>query len=110
MTEHRKPIAVGDMVHEFAQGFFGRDSYNCMQVVETGPDWILVQSAEGENERVEGFDRLIKFMELRDFQAREGCPYDQRNVNWNEDGWCHFKSAVQLTEGGPPLLPPKIPW
>ena len=112
MTGQRKPLAVGDMVHGFCQGFFGRDHYDCMQIVETGPDWVLLISAGLEyggprTSRLEGFQALSGLMKLRDTQAEEGCEYDRALDNWGDGEGCHFRGAVQLTENGPYILPSK---
>jgi hypothetical protein len=118
--EQRKPLAVGDMVHGFCQGFFGRDHYDCMQIVETGPDWVLLQAVRKDgglhtyeiegfssvhNTRVEGFSDLVRLMELRDVQAEKGCEYDANLDNWGEGDGCHFRGAVRLTKNGPFIIP-----
>jgi hypothetical protein len=112
-SEQRKPLAVGDMVHGFCQGFFGRDHYDCMQIIETGPDWVLLQSAGVEDSvhsmRLDGFQRLIDLMDLRDMQAEKGCEYDANLDNWGDGEGCHFKDAVKLTENGPYVRPTTKP-
>ena len=41
---------VGDIVHGFAQGAFGRDSYDCRRVEAIGSDWIVTRNSQGEAE------------------------------------------------------------
>ncbi|MEU9921903.1 hypothetical protein AB0H51_11500 [Streptomyces griseoluteus] len=39
----RRPLAVGDVVHGFAYGAFGRDHYDCARIEAVGPDWIVAR-------------------------------------------------------------------
>ena len=41
---------VGAVVHGFASGSFGRDSYACRQVEAVGRDWIVTRNQRGEVE------------------------------------------------------------
>jgi hypothetical protein len=108
---HRRPLAVGDMTHEFAYGFFGRDHYDCMQVVETGPDWVLLRSAgKGKDSytvRIEGFEQLVKLMKVRDEQIEEGCTKANNYLRYQDGDGCDFQNSVQLTESGPFVSPPR---
>lgn len=36
-------VAVGDIIHGFAGGRFGRDSYGCKRVEAVGPDWVVAR-------------------------------------------------------------------
>jgi hypothetical protein len=38
-----RPLAVGDVIHGFAHGAFGRDHYHCVRVEAVGPDWIVAR-------------------------------------------------------------------
>jgi hypothetical protein len=38
---------VGEVVHGFAGGAFGRDSYDCRRVEAVGHDWIVTRNARG---------------------------------------------------------------
>lgn len=40
-------FVVGDIIHGFAGGAFGRDSYECRRVEHVGPDYIVTRSDEG---------------------------------------------------------------
>lgn len=35
-------LRVGDVLHGFCYGYFGRDSYGEKTVIAIGPDWVLV--------------------------------------------------------------------
>ncbi|MEV8042430.1 hypothetical protein AB0P02_01115 [Streptomyces griseoluteus] len=39
----RRPLAVGDVIHGFAYGAFGRDHYDCVRIEAVGPDWIVAR-------------------------------------------------------------------
>ena len=41
-----RPLAVGDVLHGFCEGVFGRDHYNCTRIEAVGPDWIVTRSLE----------------------------------------------------------------
>ena len=41
------PLAVGDVIHGFANGAFGRDSYDCKKIEAVGRDWIVCRDDEG---------------------------------------------------------------
>jgi hypothetical protein len=42
-----RPLAVGDVIHGFAYGAFGRDHYNCVRIEAAGPDWIVAREDHG---------------------------------------------------------------
>jgi hypothetical protein len=43
-----KPLAVGDIIHGFAYGVFGRDHYDCVRIEAVGPDWIVARNPHDE--------------------------------------------------------------
>jgi hypothetical protein len=43
-----KPLAVGDVIHGFAYGTFGRDHFHCVKVEAVGPDWIVARHPDSE--------------------------------------------------------------
>lgn len=88
MSEQRKPLCVGDVIHGFAQGAFGRDHYDCTRIEATGPDWIVARDADGDLSFASGKDRLLKLMWLRD---EDPCI---------EEGGCRLAGKVQLTQSG----------
>lgn len=44
---NREPLKIGDVIHGFAQGGFGRDHYDCVKVEAAGSDWIVARAADG---------------------------------------------------------------
>jgi hypothetical protein len=46
--------AVGDVLHGFCGGAFGRDSYDCRLVEATGHDWIVTRNSRREVELCTG--------------------------------------------------------
>jgi hypothetical protein len=46
--------AVGEPIHGFAGGAFGRDSYGCRRVEAVGWDWIVTRDESGEPEFASG--------------------------------------------------------
>lgn len=47
MPDPRRPLDIGDVIHGFANGVFGRDHYTCVKIVAVGPDWITCQGTDG---------------------------------------------------------------
>lgn len=45
---------IGDQIHGFAGGAFGRDSYDCRIVEAVGTDWAVTRNTNGEPEMVSG--------------------------------------------------------
>lgn len=48
MTQPRRPLAVGDVIHGFAYGAFGRDHYHCARIEAVGPDWIVARDPDSD--------------------------------------------------------------
>lgn len=49
-----KPIVeVGDLLHGFQHGAFGRDSYHCRRVEAVGKDWVVTRALEPRRSMVE---------------------------------------------------------
>lgn len=44
-----RPLVVGDVLHGFCGGHFGRDHYDCCRVEALGPDWLVARSEDGED-------------------------------------------------------------
>lgn len=38
-------VGVGDVLHGYCGGYFGRDSYVCKRVEAVGPDWVVCREA-----------------------------------------------------------------
>ncbi|MFD3952240.1 hypothetical protein ACFWRC_19715 [Streptomyces albidoflavus] len=48
MSASPRPLSVGDVIHDFAYGAFGRDHFTCVRVDAVGPDWIVARSPDGD--------------------------------------------------------------
>lgn len=68
MTE---PLTVGDVIHEFARGAFGRDHYDCTKIEAAGPDWIVARDADGDLSFASGRETLERLIMARD---EDKCP------------------------------------
>lgn len=40
---HPRPVQVGDPLHGYCGGLFGRDHYDCGLVEAVGRDWVVVR-------------------------------------------------------------------
>jgi hypothetical protein len=40
-------LKVGDVVHGFCGGYFGRDSFRCRRVEALGRDWLVTRNESG---------------------------------------------------------------
>lgn len=73
-----EPLKVGDVIHGFAQGGFGRDHYDCTRVEAAGADWIVCRAADGGLSFASGEEDLRFLMRVRDEDAvckeEGGCP------------------------------------
>lgn len=45
-------IKEGAIIHGFAWGYFGRDSYSCRRVVGRGEQWAVTINERGEHEMI----------------------------------------------------------
>ena len=66
-----KPLAVGDVIHGFAQGGFGRDHYDCVKIEAAGKDWIVARDADGDVAFASGERSLKHLIMVRD---TDRCP------------------------------------
>lgn len=41
-----QPIRIGDIVHGYLDGWFGRDHYNCSRVEAIGADWAIIRTVD----------------------------------------------------------------
>lgn len=89
-----QPLDYGDIIHGFAEGAFGRDHYDCVRVVEVGPDWIRAVTDDGIKVFAEGRSKLLRCQRARD----EECIY---NNEWTDRGECQFKDYEPLTTWRP---------
>jgi len=60
-------MKVGDVIHGFCGGYFGRDSYACRYIEAIGPDWIVTRNATGGVELVTDLAYLPMFADCRDW-------------------------------------------
>ncbi|MCX4778136.1 hypothetical protein [Streptomyces sp. NBC_01264] len=70
-----RPLAIGDVIHGFAYGAFGRDHYDCVRIEAVGPDWIVARDHShpwNEPSFTSGRDSLELCQRARD----EPCPVD----------------------------------
>lgn len=65
------PLAVGNVIHGFARGAFGRDHYTCAKIEAAGLDWIVARDADGDLAFAAGEHTLRLLIEVRD---EEECP------------------------------------
>lgn len=73
-------MKIGDVIHGFCQGIFGRDHYDCCRVEAMGPDWIVTRKVDGNAvELVQG---------LRDIEALEKFLEPVREEGWDGPEWC----------------------
>lgn len=103
MEQEHRPLAVGDVLHNFSCGVFGRDHYECVRIEETGPDWIRAVDRYGVSCNARGYRSLLLLMAHRD----EAKCYGDGNDPMREDDTCPLdgpSGGIQLTEGGPRYL------
>ena len=56
MAETKQPLRVGSMIHGFANGYFGRDSYVCRRIEAEGRDWFVTRNLNGTVELISRSD------------------------------------------------------
>lgn len=68
-----RPLEIGDVLHGYCGGNFGRDSYNCKIVEQIGPGYVLARQEFGEwPEMATGSGIADRLREYRtDFSACE---------------------------------------
>lgn len=76
-----RPLAVGDRIHGYCGGYFGRDHYDCGTVEAIGGDWMVARSPEGKAFSRTGRNILIELAEYRDnerctfYSSAEDCGF-----------------------------------
>jgi hypothetical protein len=58
-----RPLTIGDVIHGFAHGVFGRDHYHCVRVEAVGPDWIVARNPD-EPDWAPSFASGVRELEL----------------------------------------------
>lgn len=68
-------LSTGDVIHGFAEGYFGRDSYECRRVEHVGPDYVVTRSYSGRPELLVGMKAIAHVSTIADDRAfcDEGC-------------------------------------
>lgn len=61
MGTARNPFQLGDVIHGFCGGVFGRDSYNCRRVEAVGSDWIVTRNDRGEVEMTTDLEDAVRY-------------------------------------------------
>jgi hypothetical protein len=75
-----EPLKIGDVIHGFAQGGFGRDHYDCVKIEAAGTDWIVARDADGDVAFASGERSLKHLIMVRDTdRCPEGeCPVEKK--------------------------------
>ncbi|MFG2617776.1 hypothetical protein ACGFXC_09105 [Streptomyces sp. NPDC048507] len=74
MTDLPRPLAIGDVIHSFAYGVFGRDHYHCVRIEAVGPDWIVARDPDRDDEGWPSFTSGRASLELCQQARDEPCP------------------------------------
>lgn len=74
-----RPLGIGDVIHGFAQGGFGRDHYDCVKIEAAGRDWIVARDADGDVSFASGERSLRHLIMVRDTDPcpEERCPVSE---------------------------------
>ena len=65
---------VGMLVHGFANGVFGRDSYSCRRIEAMGADWVVTRTLDsGDPEFASGEDSL-RWLKRNIDEPQTDCP------------------------------------
>jgi hypothetical protein len=75
-------LVVGDVVHGFCQGVFGRDHYTCSVIEALGPDWVVVRDPNGDLDFAAGHDSLATLAQHR-----------ERTFNYDREPCCEPSPA-----------------
>jgi hypothetical protein len=79
------PLAVGDVIHGFAQGGFGRDHYDCVRIEAAGRDWIVARDVNDGVSFASGERNLRHLLRVRDEDA-DKCPEGECPVGESPGG------------------------
>jgi hypothetical protein len=71
-----RPLAVGDIIHGFAYGAFGRDHYHCVRIEAVGRDWIVARDPDRDDEGGPSFTAGRRSLELCQEARDTDCPND----------------------------------
>lgn len=69
-------IKVGDVIHGYAFGIFGRDHYECSRVEAIGSDWVVVRTIEDGIPRFSsgGIDTYLLASRVTPCMHEDRCP------------------------------------
>ncbi|MEU5360189.1 hypothetical protein ACFY9R_28965 [Streptomyces albidoflavus] len=71
-NDDERPLGVGDALHGFCGGLFGRDHYDCCRVEAIGQDWVVTRADNGTVDFLSGRTQLAN---LRDYRKQSDyCP------------------------------------
>ena len=81
--ENIRPLAVGDRIHGYCGGYFGRDHYDCGTVEAIGSDWLAARTPAGRAFTRAGRNILV---ELAEYRSNTSCTFygDQDQCSFNE--------------------------
>lgn len=69
-----RPLQIGDVVHGYAQGLFGRDHYACSRVEAIGADWVAVRGVRTGKPAVSAREDVVELLaEARDYGRADWC-------------------------------------
>ena len=81
---------VGTVIHGFARGAFGRDSFECRKVEAVGADWIVTRNAAGAVEMTTDSDF--------DPDDRSYCNYSCPFVSVASHEDCNWRRVAEVSE------------
>lgn len=67
-----RPLAVGDRIHGYCGGYFGRDHYDCGTVEAIGADWVVARTPHGRAFSQTGKNILI---DLAEYRSNDSCTF-----------------------------------
>ena len=79
-----RPLAVGDRIHCYCGGYFGRDHYDCGVVEAIGADWMVARTVE-DNKRAFAATGPRILTVLAEFRDNERCSWEG---NWMNERGC----------------------
>lgn len=79
-----RPLQVGDELHGYAGGYFGRDHYDCGHVEAVGRDWLVLRTQKGHAVSCSGPGILQELARYR-IPDPEGCQWGQCDLRpWRD--------------------------
>lgn len=79
-------LYIGDIVHGFAGGAFGRDGYGCKTIIGLGSDWCVARDTYGNLFFAQADDIQAELADAAKPQLRDGCcDCNQCNIEEMDD-------------------------